>query len=151
MSRTVTIDLSKEKDTGFIGAIGELVAWKYLSRHKGLVCLSFRGDAKAFAGIFDVDYALARRKLSKKQAKYLHQMLRGVNSSERTYDFICPLSGESCYRYLVEVKTTRHGRLHGTRKKPDEIMKAKSLGFIPLLVHVEFLPNWKFKVTCKEL
>jgi hypothetical protein len=40
----VTMDLFKEKDTGFVGAIGELAAWKYLWRYKKILCLGFRGE-----------------------------------------------------------------------------------------------------------
>jgi hypothetical protein len=148
----VIIDLLKEKDTGFIGAIGELAAWKYLWRHKKIYCLGFRGETRAFAGTWDESC----RGLNKKQGDYLVSLLKGIDYSERAYDFIGPSFVDSttdvtCFRYLVEVKTTRQGRLHGSRRTAGEIRKARSLGFIPLLVHVELLSNWKFKVTCKQL
>ena len=149
--KKVIIDLFKEKDTGFIGAIGELVAWKYLLRHRGMFCLSFSGNAKAFAGIWSEESEFINRGLSKQQVDYLTNLGRHINSSERSYDFIGRLRGENWVCCLIEVKTTRQGTLHDTRKKADEIKKAKSLGFMPLLVHVEFLQNWKFKVTCRQL
>lgn len=146
----VVIDFFKEKDTGFVGAIGELVAWKYLWRYKKIFCVGF-GTRIPFAGTWSGESELSNRGLSKQQVNYLKHLTKHLDSSERVYDFIGHLKGENCFRYLIEVKTTRQGTLHDTRKKADEIMKAKSLDFIPLLVHVEFLQNWKFKVTCKQL
>jgi hypothetical protein len=146
----VVIDVFKEKDTGFVGAIGELVAWKYLWRHKGIFCVGF-GTRIPFAGTWSEESKFLNRELSKQQVDYLKHLAKHLDSSERAYDFIGHLKGENCFRYLIEVKTTRQGTLHDTRKKVDEIMKAKSLGFIPLLVHVEFLQNWKFKVICMQL
>jgi len=147
----VIIDLLKEKDTGFIGAIGELVAWKYLLRHKGIFCLSLTGNAKAFAGTWYNESELLTEGLNKQQVDYLKDLAQHIDSSEPAYDFVGPFSGKTRFRYLIEVKTTRRGRLHSTRKKAEEIMLAKSLGFTPLVVHVEFLQGWKFKVTCKQL
>lgn len=55
--------------------------------------------------------------------------------------------------YLIEVKTTqdrtRRGKFKG--KMQTNIPYAKSLGFKPLLMIVEFLDNWRFQVTCEEL
>jgi hypothetical protein len=55
--------------------------------------------------------------------------------------------------YLVEVKTrqdrTRLGGLKG--RIPEDIQKAKSLGFKPLIIRVALLDNWTFEVTCEEL
>jgi len=59
--------------------------------------------------------------------------------------------------YLIEVKTRSafSHDLKGLKKGKGKIQKniqyAKSLGFKPLLVVVEFLENWKFKVSYKEL
>jgi hypothetical protein len=149
--KTVVIDLFKEKDTGFVGAIGELVAWKYLWHHKRIFCVGFGTRIIPFAGTWSGESKVLNRELSKQQVDYLKHLAKHLDSSERAYDFIGHLKGENCFRYLIEVKTTRQGTLHDTRKKADEIMKAKSLGFIPLLVHAELLQNWKFKVTCKKL
>ena len=45
----IVIDLFKEKDMGFVGAIGELAAWKYLWRHERIFCVGF-GTRIPFAG-----------------------------------------------------------------------------------------------------
>ena len=128
-----------------------MVAWKYLWRHKGIFCVGF-GTRIPFAGTWSgEETALLKRDLSKQQINYLKNLAQHLTSSERVYDFIGHLKGETSFRYLIEVKTTRQGTLHDTRKKRNEITKAKSLGFIPLLVHVKFLQEWKFKVTCKQL
>jgi hypothetical protein len=60
--------------------------------------------------------------------------------------------------YLIEVKTRStfshdlKGLLKGKgRKIQRNISYAKSLGFKPLLIVVELLENWRFKVSCEEL
>jgi hypothetical protein len=59
--------------------------------------------------------------------------------------------------YLIEVKT-RSSFSHdlealkkGKGKLQKNIPYAKSLGFKPLIIVVEFLENWKFRVFCEEL
>lgn len=57
--------------------------------------------------------------------------------------------------YLAEVKTIRGSRKpHWSRDElpaPEEVLRAKSVGFKVLLVVVRLGDNWKFQVTCKEL
>jgi hypothetical protein len=59
--------------------------------------------------------------------------------------------------YLIEVKTRSafSHDLKGLKKGKGKIQKnipyAKSLGFKPLLIVVELIENWKFRVSCKEL
>lgn len=194
--KTVVIDLFKEKDTGFVGAIGELVAWKYLHRKKISV---YRFGSIHFPGIhnkqadFSDFFSKHLKWLNKQQVDYLKNIDR---YETRRWDFIgyryryksrygrrrieqvafelreahskkdekeIQVKEEALEKlqkkfrigefYLIEVKTTqdrtRRGKFKG--KIQTNIPYAKSLGFKPLLIIVEFLDNWTLQVTCEEL
>ena len=150
------IDLLNVKDSALTGTIGELIAWKYLRMRKGVMSWWFGGFPHLVRFPFrkgEVDYEI--RGLEKRQIEYLKAM-------PRRYDLITvkrkrlptgEVTEEVEEVYLVEVKTrqdrTRLGGLKG--KIPEDIQKAKSLGFKPLIIRVALLDNWTFEVTCEEL
>jgi hypothetical protein len=190
------IDLLNVRDSTLVGAIGELIAWKYLHRQKISI---YRFGSIYFPGIHNkqanlLDFFSGRLKwLNNKQVDYLKNIDRYEN---RRWDFIgCRHRYKSRYGrrrieqatlelreaqnkkeekeiqvkeealeklqkkfrirefYLIEVKTTqdrtRQGKFKG--KIQTNIPYAKSLGFKPLLIIVEFLDNWILQVTCEEL
>jgi hypothetical protein len=152
----MTIDLLNVKDSALVGTIGELIAWKYLRMRKGVMSLWFGGFPHLVRFPFrkgECDYEI--RGLGKRQIEYLKTM-------PRSYDLIAVKrkrmpTGEVVEEveevYLVEVKTTqdrtKRGKFKG--KIPEDVQEAKSLGFKPLLIIVEFLDNWTYRITCEEL
>ena len=141
------IDLLVIRDTSLVGTIGELIARKYLhSEH--ITAFKFRSDSE-FLNSF----------LNKKQIKYLKDLAEhGPNWS---WDFI-GIRHASKENYLIEVKTSRLGkRKHGLKGNQsrrsrkgwtkEDIEEAKRLGFKLLLINAQFIDNWKFEVTSKEL
>jgi len=151
-------DLAGTKDSTLIGTIGELIAWRYLRDVTGVFPMWFGAGQYLYPQYptrIGVKYEISG--LDKALIEFL-------KNADRRFDFIVVkrrriapgLLGEPEEIYLVEVKATIKGRRHDLRGKmkrklPNDIQKAKSLGFKPLLIIVEFLNDWKFRVTCKEL
>jgi len=141
------VDLLTIKDTGLIGTIGELIARLYLhSEHIG--AFQFRSDSE-----FKYPF------LNKKQTNYLKDLAE--HGPNWCWDFI-GIGHAGKDTYLIEVKTSRpRKRKHGLKSRwtegarrgysPEELEKAKLLGFKLLLVNVQLIENWKFEVTSREL
>ncbi len=164
MRAQVTFDLLNTKDTGLVGAVGETIAWQYLHKN-GIIAVSFGLGRPWFIGKTENDEVkssfdrfLKHTWLTKRQLDYL------VNLQEkgpRRWDFIAirarDIGKKRKKMYLVEVKVNRKRKsrhdLRGSMKGkiPEDLEKAKSLGFVPLLLIVNLLGNWEFEVTSREL
>jgi len=128
------IDLLNEKDTSFIGIIGEDIAWKYL-RDQRIVPINKL--------LFGDDFLRLSRerlkgRLEERQIEYLESLVRG--GRKWSFDFIALKGFEKPEPYLIEVKTSRPGkRKHGLKGNWDrrsrrgwtkeDIEEAKRLGF----------------------
>jgi len=138
------IDLWNTKDSSLLGEVGEVVAWKYL----------WTQGIKVWPFWRVVVEHLFTSELTKGQTGFLEgYRSRAAATDKRTFDLvgICRRTGQP---YLVEVKTTRSERYrYDSRKFPSvqQRLEAKSLGFKLLLVIVQFMDNWRFRITCKEL
>ena len=200
MEREMVIDLRRARDSTLIGAMGELIAWKYLNS-KGISV--YRFGSTFYPGIHrnqtDLSDFLSQhlKSLNCQQVDYLKDIYK---YESRMWDFIglkyryksrygrrkveqAAFELRKAYRerdeegikikeemlekllqkfqildlYLIEVKTRSSFShdLKGLKKGKGKIQKnipyAKSLGFKPLLIVVELIENWKFRVFCKEL
>ncbi len=200
MEREMMIDLRRVRDSTLIGALGELIAWKYLSS-KGISV--YRFGSTFYPGIHrnqaDLSDFLSEhlKSLSSQQVDYLKEHYK---YESRMWDFIglkyryksrygrrkveqAAFELRKAYKekdeesikvkeetlekllhkfrildlYLIEVKTRTafSHDLKDLKERKGKIQKnisyAKSLGFQPLLIVVELIENWKFRVTCKEL
>jgi hypothetical protein len=124
---------------------------KNISRRYDFICCKYRYKSRYYKRrIEDVTAKLrsAIQEKNEEEIKDKERELKKVLKKGRMMDI-----------YVVEVKATvkrrRHNMKEGVkgmrRKLPKDIQKAKSLGFKPLLIIVEFLDSWKFKVICEEL
>jgi hypothetical protein len=200
VEREMVIDLRRARDSTLIGAMGELIAWKYLNS-KGISV--YRFGSTFYPGIHrnqtDLSDFLSQhlKSLNCQQVDYLKDIYK---YESRMWDFIglkyryksrygrrkveqAAFELRKAYRerdeegikikeemlekllqkfqildlYLIEVKTRSSFShdLKGLKKGKGKIQKnipyAKSLGFKPLLIVVELIENWKFRVFCKEL
>ena len=154
----MTFDLLNTKDTGLVGAVGETIAWQYLWEN-GIVGFSFGQGRPWFANKFvEHQPTFDRSWLKKRQANYLKDL---KEHGPRRWDFVGTRPREHGKRnrtvYLIEVKVRRQGKsrhdLRGSLKGkiPEDLEKAKSLGFVPLLLIIDLLGNWEFEVTSREL
>jgi len=138
------IDLWKTKDSGLLGQVGEVVAWKYLWA-QGLTVWPFWQVV--------VEHLFSSR-LTKKQFDFLGGYRSRASAAEkRTFDLV-GIRRSNGQAYLVEVKATRSERYrYDTRKFPglQQRLEAKSLGFRLLLVVVRLMDDWKFSIACREL
>ncbi|MCK4274479.1 MAG: hypothetical protein KAW90_06255 [Dehalococcoidales bacterium] len=150
------IDLLKEKDTSFIGIIGEDIAWKYLRDQRIVPINKFLFGDEFLRFLRD----RLKGRLKEKQIQYLESLAR--EGSRWSFDFIALKGYEKSEPYLIEVKTSRPGKSKHSLKgnwsrrsrkgwTKKDIEEAKSLHFKLLLVNVQFLDNWKFEVTSREL
>jgi hypothetical protein len=160
----VTFDLLNTKDTGLAGAVGETIAWQYLWRN-GMIAFSFGLGRPWFIGKMETDEVkssfdrfLEHPWLTKRQLDYLANL---KEKGPRRWDFVATrlrdIGKKRRTIYLVEVKVKRQGKsrhdLRGSLKGkiPEDLEKAKSLGFVPLLLIVDLLDNWEFEVTTRGL
>ena len=142
----IALDLIRDTDTSFRQAVGELVAWKYLWRYEKIFCIGL-STRIPFAETWSRASRTLCKGLDKRQIDYLNSPF----GAQRVFDFLGRLQGENLFCYLVEVKTTRRRKFLGTKKRAEEIARAKSLGFVPFRVYIRFLDNWKFEVTSGKL
>lgn len=154
----MVVDLLSTKDTGLVGAVGEIIAWQYLWEN-GIVGFSFGQGRPWFTNkLIEQQPTFYRSWLKKKQLNYLNNL---EEDGPRRWDFIGTRPREHGKRnrtvYLIEVKVRRKGKsrhdLRGTLKGkiPQDLEMEKSLGFVPLLLIVDMLDNWKFEITSREL
>ncbi|MEM2107645.1 MAG: hypothetical protein QXV46_07550, partial [Candidatus Bathyarchaeia archaeon] len=196
----MTIDLRSLRDSTLIGAIGELIAWKYLES-KGISV--YRFGSTFYPGIHrnqaDLSHFFSHHieSLSSQQTDYLKNIYM---YESRRWDFIgIKYKYKSKYGkrrvqevtselrnairekdekeimakktllerllqkfrileiYLIEVKTRStfthnfKSLLKGRGKIQRNILYAKSIGFKPLLIVIELLENWKFRVFYVKL
>ena len=154
----MTFDLLNTKDTGLVGAVGEIIAWQHLWEN-GIIGFSFGQGRPWFTNkLVEQQLTFHYSGLKKKQLNYLNNL---KEHGPRRWDFIGTRPREHGKRnrtvYLIEVKVRRQGKsrhdLRGTLKGkiPQDLEMAKSLGFSPLLLVVDMLDNWRFEVTSTEL
>ena len=141
------------KDSHLKGAIGELVAWKYLIKH-----FLVGGVAPEWT----VPTNLDRSYLTKQQRRYLKMLYYRSEKDIHRWDLLAmPVEdrdekAEERRVYLVDVKTgvpkrgpwTLRDRVY---KNYREALRAKSSGFIPIIVKVELADDWTFNISSKEL
>jgi hypothetical protein len=138
------------------GAIGEIIAWQYLTKklYPNFV-QSLQGAIPCQAEIYDLRSPIFHvGPLTDDQRHYLDGHFR------RTWDFIATTSQKPPTTYLVEVKTsgqhtsTRHPPSWRDRRKlppTSEIEKVKRLGFTPILAKILFRENWQVNISCEQL
>jgi hypothetical protein len=151
--------------SNFIGAVGEIIAWDTL-RKMGIWTYKI-GSWK----FFPEGYPYWRGEfmfLTRKQVEFVKYKERG-NILE--FDFV----GAKCQGvardlnssvlhfhvveavYLIEVKAGRGAKIRYYAKNPmrafnpENLKKAKAIGFKVALVVVELLDNWKCRITYREL
>lgn len=155
-------DLSETKDSSLIGAIGEILAWKYLMRNR--ILIHKIGGLPPFSAVYpsrrgELNYEI--RGLSAEQIEFLKEM---CSSGPVRFDFVGIRRKWSWKKgdyvltpYLIEVKTTGP---RGERKDlaglvkgkiPQRVEEAKDVGFKVLLVIVNLFSNWKYAITSLEL
>jgi hypothetical protein len=155
-----SICLVKTKDSHLKGAIGELVAWKYLMRHCWVESVAATWPASSLL----FESALGLRCLNKRQLAYLKDH---INRGMHRWDFLAirneeidslKLHSKNVENvYLVEVKTgVVEKGLAGFRERLSSdyakiIPKAKSFGFTPILLKVGLADDWTFHISCREL
>jgi hypothetical protein len=150
-----------------IGAFGEIVAWDTLRKRKGVWAWKI-GTWNFFPEGYP-HFRDRRERLSfltKKQADF-------VENKPTDFDFVgvkckgswsCTTQGETEYIYegiegvyLIEVKAGRGQNIrHYIRNpmrtfQPENIRKAKAIGFRVALVVVELLEDWKYQVSYREM
>ena len=148
------MSLLKTKDSHLKGAIGELVAWKYLNRHCWVWSVAPTWPAHLL-----VDNVLCSHYITKRQLAYLKDSL---NKGRRRWDFLAIRETEIYSKnveniYLVEVKTgviekgfaSFRERLSSDYAKI--VQRAKSFGFTPILLKVGLPQDWIFHISCAEL
>jgi len=150
--RVIDFDLLKTKESGLKGAIGELIAWTYLRRHNiwaYSLAATYPAYHFSYPRVTRRNYTLFG--LDRQQIEYLKT---NIQHGPRRWDFVA-IHRDHSATYLVEVKTVGTRKDVGTfRSKlptPNEITKAKLLGFKPLVVRVELNEHWNFRVRCFEL
>jgi len=139
------------------GAIGEIIAWQYLTKkfYPNFV-QSLQGAIPCQAETYNPRSLLHAEPLTDKQKHYL------AGHFGRSWDFIANVSiaQKPARVYLVEVKTsgqqtsTRHPPSWHDRRKlshPKEVKKVKCLGFTPILLKVLFRKDWDADISCEQL
>lgn len=124
---------------------------KNMSRRYDFICCKYRYRSRYYKRRIEEVTADLRSAIQEKDEEEIEDKERELNRVLK--------KGRVVHIYVVEVKATVKGRRHNMkegakgmrRKLPKDIKKAKSLGFKPLLVIVEFLDSWKFKVICRQL
>jgi len=150
------IDLLNERDTRFIGIIGEDIAWKYLCDQHIVPINKFLWGEEFLRSL----RKRLKERLNEEQIQYLESLAR--EGSKWSVDFIALKGYVKPEPYLIEVKTSRPGKsrhsLKGNQARrsrkgwtQEDIEEAKRLGFKFLLVNVQLIDNWKFEVTAREL
>ena len=155
--------------SNLIGALGEIIAWDTL-RKIGIWAYKI-----GTWGFFPEGYPYWRKRvkkwcgvLTKEQARFLEKKEQNQISE---FDFI----GFKCNRfaidlnndepnvkgvegvYLIEVKTGRGANIRYYIKNPmrafspENLEKAKRIGFKVVLIIVELLENWKCRINYREL
>ncbi len=161
----MTVDLLNTKDTGLVGAIGEVIAWQYLHQ-KGIIAVRFGMGRPWFIGKMESDEVkspfdrfLEHTWFTKRQLAYLVNLQE--KGTTRRWDFIAIGARDIGKKwrtvYLVEVKVRRQGKsrydLRGALKGKilQDLEEVKSFGFVPLLLIVDLLDNWRFEITSAKL
>jgi hypothetical protein len=142
---SMSISLFDTRDTSFKGAVGEMVAQKYLwNRH--IVAIPLGAIYPPYLPRFPRP---SRNGLTAEQVRYLK---RNWEHGPRRWDFWGYTRGfhnQASY-YVVEVKTTSRIRRDSVQTD-EQILRAKRLHFRPLLLNVRLEDNWTFHVSCLEL
>ena len=155
--------------SNLIGAVGEIIAWDAL---KKMGILAYKIGSWNF---FPEGYPHFRDKrlsfLTGKQAGFVEkkeesQIIEfdfvGVKCKDRFTVTLSKAETECVYSgiegvYLIEVKAGRGANIgHYVRNpmrafSPENIEKAKAIGFKVALVVVEFFENWKYRMSYREM
>ena len=138
------IDLWQTSDDSLLGDVGEIIALKYLWAQGLLVWPLWRV----------VGLHLFSSYLNEEQANYLEGYASRTSATYKRAVDLVGINRRSGQPYLVEVKTTCSDRYRYDSRKFTSLQQrseAKSIGFKLLLVIVQLIDNWKFRVACKEL
>ena len=140
-------DLNATKDTGFVGVIGEAIAWHYLV-NKGFLTLKL--GAGGPPGDITDTFSLLENRLTQEQLQFL-----GDARERLSWDFVGKKENQAC---LIEVKPSRTGKrprgLRTDRRRgmtADHLREASRRGFMLFLVNVELVEDWQAIVTVKEI
>jgi len=156
------LTLFGKKASNLIGALGEIIAWDTL-RKMGI--WAYKIGTWSF---FPKGYPHFRDKkltfLTREQAEFVEKKeenqiiefdFAGVKYKNR-FNMMFG-EGEIEGVYLIEVKTGHGANIRHYAKNPmrafspENLEKAKAIGFKVALVVVELLENWKCRISCREV
>jgi hypothetical protein len=155
MVMTEQFSLAGRDAKNLIGAFGEIVAWDTLRKRRGLWAWKI-GSWNFFPAGYPHFHDRGLSFLTKSQADFVEN--KEANQIE--FDFV-----GAKYKdfhsinevYLIEVKAGRGQNIkHYIRNpmrafQPENVRKAKAIGFKVALVVVELLDNWKYEVSYIEM
>ena len=179
LGKQKTYDILGTKDTGFIGAIGEAIAWQYLW-DQGIHAIGLGASRSAFTPLTPEWIGSLEGHLTQEQIEFIfppidqelfesYKIKWGLPEEEMqrfsrevlSWDFVGwqrdagKARRKAC---LVEVKTSRPGarpdqfRSQGRKgMAPEDLRKATCLGFVMLLVTVELTDTWEAIVCDQEI
>jgi hypothetical protein len=158
----MTLNLVDTTESTLKGAIGELLAWKYLSVHR---IQSYALYPYLELGI-NWDWKETKEKFSWLNAAQMEYLRRNDMRGPRRWDLVGLTGHIETIRtqsggkkfvmdelYLFEVKTGSTRKDMGprsiARKMPpgDEVERVKGLGFKPVLVKVQLADDWNFNIS----
>lgn len=157
------VNLLTTKNHALLGDIGEAIALHYLTNLGFfLVARAIRFDTKGKLILISAHYQKQKHEytyfLTENQREYLRSCLTWdyVAFKKECEPYAVRFNNKMFLKnwenpYLVEVKALRGCKVFKKKPKPEEISKAKSVGFKLLLVIVKFLNNWTASVTSYEL
>ncbi|MCL6579801.1 MAG: hypothetical protein K6T73_10580 [Candidatus Bathyarchaeota archaeon] len=137
--------------SNLIGGSGEIIAWDVL-RKMGIWTYkigTWNFFPKGYPHFRDRELTF----LTKTQAEFVEKK---EENGITEFDFV-GIKGEVGEVYLVEVKTGRGANIRHYAKNPirafspENLEKAKAIGFKIALVVVELLENWKCRISYREL
>lgn len=149
------IDLWNSRNATLLGDIGEAIALHYLTSHgffivtRPVKLLNEKLPLSLISAHYQVkppkiDY---RHTLTEEQSNYLEDF--------PSWDYVAFKliygTGKKSSPFLIEVKTTRTVGDPHKKPKTNVVLKAKELGFIPIMLVVRLLENWKSQTEERQL
>jgi len=158
------LTLFGEDASNLIGGLGEIIAWDIL-RKMGIRTYkigTWNFFSKGYPHFRDKELAF----LTTTQAEFVEKKeesgitefdfvgIKAMNSFDISF---AGSEGEVGEVYLIEVKTGRGANIRHYAKNPirafspENLEKAKAIGFKVALVVVELLENWKCRISYREV